>query len=129
MVQAQFFLHLLVALLHRPPALPETDRRQPTRPGRQIRDGEPDLAVGLLLDQQPERFGEGTLTPLPTLRRPDPDPAELPRQFPLGPFPPGHFPARQAVSQLLQTDRPRALLGQAGVRPRSTPSRGLWQLP
>src|SRR3954447_19381690 len=80
MIQAQLFLHLLVALLHRPAALPEPDRLQPTRLDRQIREGELDLAVALLLDQQPVRRGEGTLTPSPSLSRPDPDPAELPPQ-------------------------------------------------
>src|SRR3954465_14880738 len=30
-IQAQFFLHLLVTLLHRPAALPEPDRFEPTR--------------------------------------------------------------------------------------------------
>src|SRR5262245_14444480 len=96
MIQAQFLLHLLVALLHRPAALPEPHRLNPAGPRRQIGEGEPDLAIGLLLDQQPDRLDEGTLTALPTLRRPDPDPAELPRQLPLGPFPPGHLPAGQA---------------------------------
>src|SRR5258708_39868937 len=31
MIQARFFLHLLVALLHRPATLPEPDRLDPTR--------------------------------------------------------------------------------------------------
>src|SRR5262249_32031400 len=92
MIQAQLFLHLLVALLHRPAALPEPDRLEPTRRRRQIREGELDLAVGLLLDQEPQRRRQRTLTPLPALRRPDPDPTELPRQLPLRPLPPGHLP-------------------------------------
>src|SRR3954447_5068533 len=91
MIQAQLFLHLLVALLHRPAALPEPDRLEPARPPRQGSESGPGLAVGLLLDQQPERLGEGALTPLPALRRPDPDPTELPRELPLGPFTPGHL--------------------------------------
>src|SRR3954467_3945183 len=124
MIQAQLFLHLLVTLLHRPAALPEPDRLEPTRLGRQIREGELDLAVGLLLDQQPVRRGEGTLTPSPSLSRPDPDPAELPPQLPLGPFPPRHLPAWQPPGQFVEANRARALLGQAGVRPRSAPRRG-----
>src|SRR3954452_24094892 len=125
LIQAQSFLHLLVALLHRPAALPEADRLEPTRPHREIREGDLDLAVGLLLDQQPERLGTGTSSPLPALRRPDPDPTELPPQLPLGPFPPGPFPAGQALGQFPETDRPRALHGQAGVRPRTAPGRAL----
>src|ERR1051326_3880944 len=38
MIQAEFFLHLLVALLHRPPTLPEPDRLKPTGPLGQIRE-------------------------------------------------------------------------------------------
>src|SRR3954465_4278284 len=90
-IQAQFFLHLLVALLHRPATLPEPDRLHPPRRRRQIREGELDLAVGLLLDQQPLRLGEGALPPLPALRRPDPHPGEPPRQLPLSPLAPGHL--------------------------------------
>src|SRR5207248_7999041 len=88
MIQAQLTLHLFVALLHRPAALPEPDRFEPTRPRRQVRERELDLAVGLLLDQQPVRRGEGTRALYPVLRRPDPDPTEAARQPPLGPFPP-----------------------------------------
>jgi len=55
MFEAQFFLHLLVALLHRAAAFPEPQRLDPTGAHRQIREGVLDLAVGPLLDQQPDR--------------------------------------------------------------------------
>src|SRR3954453_9393433 len=121
MIQAQFFLYLLVALLYRPATLPEPDRLHPARPRRQVRGRGLELAVGLLLDQQPLRLGEGALAPLPALRRPDPHPGELPRQLPLGPFPPGHLAAGETPGHLPQPDRLRASLGQAGVRPRTAP--------
>src|SRR4051794_29481550 len=129
MIQPQLLLHLLIALLHRPAALPEPHRTQPTRPHRQVREGELDLAVGLLLNQQPQWLGAGTPASFPTLRRPDPHPAKLPRQFPFGPFPPGHFPPRQAPRQLLQTNRSRVPLSQVGVRWPPASGRGLRPLP
>ena len=69
-VQAQLLLHLLVALLHRPAALPQPDRLDPARVRRQVAEGVLDLAVGLLLDQQPDRLGPGALA-----RSPSPGPA------------------------------------------------------
>jgi hypothetical protein len=48
MVQSEFFLHLLIPLLHRPAALPEADRLDPAGSARQVREGVLDLAVGLL---------------------------------------------------------------------------------
>ena len=56
MIQAQFFLHLLVALFHRPPALPEANCPDATRVGRQVREGVLDRAVFAPLDQEPDRF-------------------------------------------------------------------------
>src|SRR4051812_25651482 len=99
MIQAQFFLHLLVALLHRPAALPEPDR--PDSPGvrRQVRDGILDLTVGPFLDQEPDRLGAGAAATRPVLSRPDADPGELRRQLPLGPLTPGHPATRQALGQ------------------------------
>src|SRR4051812_23939027 len=120
MIPAQLTLHRFVALLHRPAALPEPNRFEPTRLRRQIREGELDLAVGLLLDQQPVRVGEGTRALLPALRRPDPDPTEAARQLPLGPLPPRYLPAGQAPRQGRQTHRSRARLGQTRLRPRSS---------
>src|SRR5947209_18566131 len=38
MIQAQFFLHLLVALLHRPAALPEPNRLDSAGPRREVRE-------------------------------------------------------------------------------------------
>src|SRR5262245_36309806 len=91
MIQTQFLLHLLVALLHRPAALPEPDRFDPAGARRQVREGILDLAVGPLLDQQPDRRGAGAGALGPILARPDPDPGEAPRQLPLGPLAPRHL--------------------------------------
>src|SRR5215831_14751580 len=99
MIQAQLLLHLLIALLHRPAALPEPDRLDPAGARRQVREGILDLAVGPLLDQQPDRIGARTGAMVPTLARPDPDPSELPRQFPLGPLAPGYLAPGQAFGQ------------------------------
>src|SRR4051794_16935241 len=86
MIQAQFFLHLLVALLHRPAALPQPHRPEPPCPLGQVAEGVLELPVGLLLDQQPEGFGPGTIAGLPALRRPDPQPGEPPGELRLGPL-------------------------------------------
>ena len=48
-VQSQLLLHLLIALFHRPSALPESDRLDPAGAARQVREGILDLAVSLLL--------------------------------------------------------------------------------
>src|SRR3954447_7130848 len=101
MIQAQFFLHLLVALLHRPAALPEPNCLEPAGPRPQVREGILDLAIRALLDQQPERVGPRTAAFGPVLSRPDADPGELRRQFPLGPLPPGHLAPRQTLGQEL----------------------------
>src|SRR5262245_63848902 len=97
MIQAQFFLHLLVALLHRPAALPEPDRLDPAGARRQVREGVLELAIGPFLDQQPDRIGTGTGPCGPIVARPDPDPGELRRQLPLGPLAPGHLLTRPAL--------------------------------
>src|SRR5262249_59324599 len=77
MIQAQFFLHLLVALLHRPPALPEPNRLDPAGPRRQGREGILGLTVGPFLDQGPDRLRTRTTPPGPVLSPPDPAPHEL----------------------------------------------------
>src|SRR5262245_14558000 len=129
MIQAQLFLHLLVALLHRPAALPEPHRLESARPGRQVREGELNLAVGLLLDQQPVRLRVRTGAPLPALSRPDAHPTEAARQLPLGPLTPSDFPAGQTLGQFPEGDRSRALLGQPGQSPRSATPRWPGWLP
>src|SRR5206468_4216837 len=91
-VQPEFFLHLLVTLLHRPSALPQPDRPDPAGAARQVRQGILDLAVGLLLDQQPDRIGPGALAGGPAAAGPDPKPGEPPGQLALGPLAPGHLP-------------------------------------
>src|SRR5262249_6447030 len=117
MIQAQFLLHLLVALLHRPAALPEPHRLDPAGVRRQARAGILDLAVSPLLDQQPDRCGAATGALGPILARPDPDPGEVPRQLPLGPLAPGHLGTRQALAQRLQAHRAGVAFGQPGPRP------------
>src|SRR5262249_59184624 len=89
-VHAQLLLHLLIPLLHRPAALPQTHRLPHAGPGRQIAQGVLDLAVLLLLDQQPHRTLARALACLPARRRPDAQPGEPPRQPRLRPLPPGH---------------------------------------
>src|SRR5262245_54558486 len=82
-VQAQLLFQLLVALLHRPATLPQADRLHAAGPRRQVREGELPLAVGLLLDQQPDRPGAGAGPLLPALARPDAQPGEARRQLAL----------------------------------------------
>src|ERR1700682_4950859 len=81
--QTQLLLHLLVALLHRPAGLSEPNRFDTAGPCRQVRETILDLAVGPLLDQQPDRSGARTGAFGPTLARPDADPGELRRPLPL----------------------------------------------
>jgi len=102
MIQPQFFLHLLVALLHRPAAFPEPHRLDPTGAHRQIREGILDLAAGPFLDQQPDWLGPRTAAPCLILARPDANPGELRRQLPLGPLAPTHLVTRQAFGQRFQ---------------------------
>src|SRR5262245_47918688 len=87
-VQPQLLLHLLVALLDRPAAPPQANGPNPTRAHRQVAEGILELAVGLLLDQQPDRPGPGALPRLPALARPDPQPGEPAPHRPLGPLAP-----------------------------------------
>jgi hypothetical protein len=56
-VQPEFLLHLLVPLFHRPAAPPQADRPDPAGVRRQVAEGVLELAVGLRLDQQPDRLG------------------------------------------------------------------------
>src|SRR5262249_47257562 len=56
-VQAQLLLELLVALFHRPAALPQTDGLLAAAAGRQVGKGELQFPVGLLLEQQPDPPG------------------------------------------------------------------------
>src|SRR3979409_2453809 len=93
-IQGQLLLHLLVALLHRPATPPQTYRAEPRGAGRQVAEGVLPLAIGLLLDQQPDRIGEGAVAVGPALTGPDPQPGEMPRQLPLGPLTPRHLPQR-----------------------------------
>src|SRR3954471_11892098 len=88
-VQPEFFLHLLVTLFHRPSALPQPDRLDSAGAGRQGRPGGLDLAVGLLLDQQPDRTDPGAVAGGPAPAGPDPQPGEATRQLPLSPLSPG----------------------------------------
>src|SRR5262249_7738864 len=99
-VQAQRLLQLLVALLHRPAALPQADRLLATRPRRQVGEGELQLAVGLLLDQQPDRPRPGAGAVLPALARPDAQPGEARRQLALGALTPGHLAQPHPPGQL-----------------------------
>src|SRR5512135_883862 len=117
MIQAQFFLHWLVALLHRPAALPEPNRLDSAGARRQVRERILDLAVGPLLDQQPQRFGARTGAFGPTLPRPGADPGALRRQLPQGPLTPGHLTTGQAFSQGFQAHRSWVVLGQMGPTP------------
>src|SRR5258708_33965836 len=55
MIQAQFFLHLLVALLPRPPTLPEPTRLDPPRLRRPFREAELDFPAGLPSVKKPHR--------------------------------------------------------------------------
>src|SRR5262249_22644714 len=91
-VQAQFLLELLVALLHRPEALPQPDRLLATGPRRQIGEAELQLAVGLLLAQQPPRRRIAASALLPVLARPAAHPGD-PRRHPPW-LPPRHVTLR-----------------------------------
>ena len=117
-VQAELLLHLLVSLLHRPAALPEADRLDPAGAARQVRQGVLDLAVGLLLDQQPHRLGPGAIAGGPAAAGPDPQPREPTRELALGPLTPGHLPQRRHGGQLLEADRSGRIRGQSGPLPR-----------
>src|SRR4051794_23065537 len=66
MIQAELFLHLLIALFHRPTALPQPDRRQPARVRGQVREGVLDLTIAAPLDQQPDRLGEAAAAASPS---------------------------------------------------------------
>src|SRR4051812_38489632 len=91
-VQPQFLLHLLIALLHRPAALPQPDRLDPAGRLGQVREGVLELAVGLLLDQQPHRVGPGAIAGGPAGAGPDSQPGEATGELRLGPLTPGHLP-------------------------------------
>src|SRR5262249_56607681 len=106
-IQTEFFLHLLVALFHRPAAPPQADGFEPAGARRQVAEGVLELAVGLLLDQKPDRLGPGALPRGPPPARPDPRPGEPAPHRPLGPLPPRHLPPRRACRQPLEADRPR----------------------
>src|SRR4051812_22923869 len=93
-VRPEFLLHLLVALFHRPAAPPQPDRTQAARARRQVAEGVLQLAVGLLLDQQPDRLGPGALPRRPAPGGPDPQPGESAGHRPLGRLPPRHLPPR-----------------------------------
>ncbi len=84
-VQAQLLFHLLIALFHRPATLPEPHRPLDPRLFGQVAEGVFDLAIGLLLDQQPQRPLAGALPPLPARCRPDTQPGKPPDSFPLLP--------------------------------------------
>src|SRR5437764_1481656 len=112
-VQAQLLLHLLIALLHRPAAPPEPDRLDPARSLGEVAESVFQLAVGLLLDQQPDRIGARAVAGGPAVPGPDPQPGEPTRHRPLGPLPPGDLPPRRPLGQLLQADRPGRALGHA----------------
>ena len=74
MIQAELAFHLLIALLHRPAALPEPDSPQSRCPRRQVAESVLQLAVSLALDQQPDRLGKGAAARGPAAARPDPQP-------------------------------------------------------
>src|SRR5271165_6994570 len=117
MIQSQFFLHLLVALLHRPATLPEPNRFDPAGTRRQVREGILNLAVGSFLDQQPDRLGTRTSTFGPAQPRPNADPGELRRQLPLGPLTPGDLVPRQTFGQRFEAHGSRTTRGQARSPP------------
>src|SRR4051794_41822308 len=94
MVQAQFLLHLLVTLLHRPATLPQPHGPQPRGLRRQVAEGILQLPVGLTLDQQPDRLGPGARARGPAAAGPDPQPGEGARQPP--PWPPAPRPPAPA---------------------------------
>src|SRR5215468_8826468 len=100
-VQSQFLLQLLVALFHRPAALPQADGLLATGPRRQVREGKLQLAISLLLKQQPHRLRLGAVAVLPVLAGPDTEPREARRQLPLRSFPPGHLLKAPLLGQLL----------------------------
>ena len=61
-VEAEFLLHLLVALLDLPTLAPEPHRLEPGGAWRQVAKSELDGAIGLFLDEQPEGFLVGAAT-------------------------------------------------------------------
>src|SRR5262249_46577851 len=85
-------------------------------------------AVGLLLDQQPQRPRPGAIPTPPTLSRPDAQPGEAARQLPLGPLPPGHATQPDLPGQLAQGNGtagrglPSASCIRVGRRPRPDPA-------
>src|SRR5262249_10581477 len=87
-VQAQLFLQLLIPLLHRPAALPQSDSLLAAGVRRQVRERILDLAIRLLFDQKPHRLRAGTFAPLPAVAGPDAKPGEAAAQLALGPLPP-----------------------------------------
>src|SRR5262249_57651355 len=99
-------------------APPQADRLEPAGALRQVTERVLELAVGLLLDQQPDRSGPGALPRRPPLARPDPQPGEPAPHRPLGPLPPGDLPPRRPRRQLLAADRPWRILGQPVPLPR-----------
>src|SRR5581483_4812650 len=107
---------LLIPLLHRPAALPQTYRLHSARPFGEVREGILDLAVGLLLDQQPDRFRPGAVPGLPALSGPDPQPGEPTRQLPLRPLAPRYTTPAHALGQVAQGDGLGAVVGQPRSR-------------
>src|SRR3954453_15111792 len=74
-VQPQLLLHLLVTEFDRPAAPPQPHRPDPAGIGREVAEGVLELAVGLPLDQQPDRLRPGAIArPPPPAHPPSPPP-------------------------------------------------------
>jgi hypothetical protein len=117
-------LHLLVAEFHRPAAPPQPDRKQAAGARRQVAEGVLQLAVGLLLDQQPERLSPRARAGGPAPGRPHTRPGEAARHRPLGPLAQGsHSAAACAPPGRSGTPAGASLRPAGGASAASHPSR------
>src|SRR6266542_3970743 len=114
-IEPQFFLELLVALLHLPARFPQTDGLGQRGRRWQIGQRVADRTIAAPLHQQPACFGGrvghivSRASHAPAMRWPDAYPRELRVQRSLGALPPTERGALERLGQSLDCDRRRGV--------------------